>query len=67
MGFLATSLSIVATMLHTDVMKDLRFGGFLRDFVGCISAAIYAGLAFVVVSFALLVGYPEIRPEPRDW
>ena len=66
-GFLATAQSIVATMLHTNVIKDLREGDFFKDFVRYISSAIYAGMAFVVVSFVLLVGYPELPSAIRHY
>src|SRR2546421_7200350 len=52
-GFLATSQSIVATMLQTNTIKDLKRSEFFKDFVGYLTAGIYAGVAFVIGSFAL--------------
>ena len=47
--------------------RTLDASDFFKDFIGYITSSIYAGLCFVIVSFALLLGYLEMGIALRHY
>lgn len=51
-GFLATAKAILLGMQGSQIMRDLRRSGYIRDLVAYLRSGIYASFSFSIVSLA---------------